>query len=550
MTQVIVTSQRAQQRPVLASQRVSSILLALLGLSAFCGAHGATLVVAPGAAAVVDGDGECSLIEAIDNANADAALHPDCPAGSGADVIVLATGSTHTLTTVIESVRSLDLPFGLPQITSAITIRGNKSVIERSRAADTPPFGLFDVATTGTLNLRGIAARNAKAFYAIETGGRMTLENSSVSGNTGGGAFFNHDFGILRVVNSALFGNSTPDGSGLGGGIFNRGDARIIRSSITGNSVGVGGGIYNNGGSVILDHATIANNSAGEGGGIYHGGKLTAVNSTLSGNSSIRDAGGVFVQHGTATFINSTLAGNTSQGPGGGVLHQFGTLNLTNTIIVNSQSGGDCMIAGGSIGTNVNNLVGDGGCGAAVVGDPKLGPLANNGGSTLTHALLAGSRAIDTGADCSRTLTNGVDQRGLKRDLHCDIGAVEYDSKPLTATLGNTPAITRPGATFYTFSVTYRDNLAVDMGTVGADDVSVTDANGNPLAVSLVPTPDATNTRVRTIRYKVRPPNGKWDAGANGTYFIKLNAGAVRDTTGNAATGGVLGSFTVNIAAP
>jgi hypothetical protein len=64
MTPVIATSQRAQQRPLLASKRIFSILFALLGLSTFCGANGATLVVAPGAAAVAD-DGKESAPKPI-----------------------------------------------------------------------------------------------------------------------------------------------------------------------------------------------------------------------------------------------------------------------------------------------------------------------------------------------------------------------------------------------------------------------------------------------------------------------------------------------------
>ena len=46
----------------------------------------------------INPDGKCSLIEAIINANADAQIYPDCPAGDGADTIVLPAKSTHTIT--------------------------------------------------------------------------------------------------------------------------------------------------------------------------------------------------------------------------------------------------------------------------------------------------------------------------------------------------------------------------------------------------------------------------------------------------------------------
>lgn len=76
---------------------------------------------------------------------------------------------------------------------------------------------------------------------------------------------------------------------------------------------------------------------------------------------------------------------------------------------------------------SANNIIGS---------NPKLGPLANNGGPTQTRALLAGSLAIDA-ADpsvggpgaCATT-----DQRGMARFdgnydsvVRCDMGAYEFD---------------------------------------------------------------------------------------------------------------------------
>jgi hypothetical protein len=56
--------------------------------------------------------------------------------------------------------------------------------------------------------------------------------------------------------------------------------------------------------------------------------------------------------------------------------------------------------------------------------DPKLGPLADNGGPTLTHLPLPGSPLID-GGQCIVGLT--TDQRGVARPQGgaCDVGAVE-----------------------------------------------------------------------------------------------------------------------------
>src|SRR5215475_577868 len=75
-------------------------------------------------------DGQCSLIEAIVNANNDAATYPDCAAGSGADTIVLPPNANLTLSAVYAKTQSGD-PVGLPLITSQITIEGNGAIISR-----------------------------------------------------------------------------------------------------------------------------------------------------------------------------------------------------------------------------------------------------------------------------------------------------------------------------------------------------------------------------------------------------------------------------------
>jgi len=61
--------------------------------------------------------------------------------------------------------------------------------------------------------------------------------------------------------------------------------------------------------------------------------------------------------------------------------------------------------------------------GDQIVGDAMLGPLANNGGPTATHALLPGSPAIDT---AENAFCPATDQRGAPRDDGaCDAGSFE-----------------------------------------------------------------------------------------------------------------------------
>jgi len=207
-------------------------------------------------------------------------------------------------------------------------------------------------------------------------------------------------------------------------------------SVISGNTAtGSDGGLLNYG-TATLTGVTITGNTAGTGsGGISADGPMTTLtNVTISGNSASEDGGGL-VAYQPAVLNNVTITGNTANSDGdttgdGGGIFQEGSIPPTvkNSIVAgNTVSGGgqgpDCF---GTVTSGGHNLVGNTtGCtgvtAADITGvDPVLGPLADNGGPTLTHALLKGSPAIDAGGtDCA-----ALDQRGLPRGA-CDIGAYE-----------------------------------------------------------------------------------------------------------------------------
>ena len=188
-------------------------------------------------------------------------------------------------------------------------------------------------------------------------------------------------------------------------------------------------------GELTIIASTLSGNMAqgneGTGGGIYSSGSLSFADDTLSGNSASTNGGGVYAD-GTATLTNDTIAGNTAP-TGGGVYvvaNPFaGDVTLYNTIVA-SNTGGDIS---GSLDAHLatgqppssHNLIG---------GDPKLGPLADNGGPTQTMALLAGSPAIDAGSNALALGPDGkpllTDQRGYARivDGIVDIGAYESGS--------------------------------------------------------------------------------------------------------------------------
>jgi hypothetical protein len=179
------------------------------------------------------------------------------------------------------------------------------------------------------------------------------------------------------------------------------------------------------------------------GGGILNSGLATIVNTTISDNATnaIYGGGGLAnTKGGTVTIINSTITANSTspsqfQGhgaaDGGGLAIEDGaTVTLVNTIVAGNENG-DCRQDANSVApiSGGHNLDGDGNCALSgpwdISGaDPLLSPLADNGGPTLTHALMDGSPAIDAGDDgqCPDT-----DQRDAQRPVGgaCDIGAYE-----------------------------------------------------------------------------------------------------------------------------
>jgi hypothetical protein len=149
--------------------------------------------------------------------------------------------------------------------------------------------------------------------------------------------------------------------------------------------------------------------------------------------------GGAFYQvEGVARLVNVTFAGNSAAGGtgpripagdgfGGAIYTTNGTLWLGNSILAYSPSGGNAF---GPLTDGGHNLSSDASCSFTNAGslnntDPLLGPLADNGGPTLTMALLAGSPAIDAGDDA---LAPALDQRGVRRPqgAHSDMGAFEF----------------------------------------------------------------------------------------------------------------------------
>jgi len=347
-------------------------------------------------------DGQCSLIEAIVNANNDAATHADCPAGSGADTIVLPANANVTLSNAYVTLYSGRGPVGLPPITSRITIEGNSATIHRQ--GDAPAFVLM----------------------AVRNSGDLTLQNVILSGGASGGGGGMSNRGALSIKNSTISSNA-------GGGVSNYRTLTVENSTIVNNT---GVGVFNGFGTTTIVNSTISGNK--DGGGINnYAGRLTITNSTISGNSAKGAGGGVsnvsgfYYGGGIITLKNSLIAGN--QASRGAEIYNDIYYDPTNTVVANNfnlfGSNGNAGVSGFAPGpTDI------------VPGVPLakiLGPLQNNRGSTQTHALVDGSPALDAGdpSGCrdSQGALLGADQRGFARHIdsnndgaaRCDIGAFE-----------------------------------------------------------------------------------------------------------------------------
>lgn len=269
--------------------------------------------------------------------------------------------------------------------------------------------------------------------------------------NFGGGGVFIYS-GNLTLNNCTVAGNSANNSCG-GGGIYNNsGTVTVNNCTVAGNSANDswgGGGILNSAGTVTLNQCTLSGNSVNNseigGGGIFNDGTVTINASTLSGNSADACGGGIYnfgLESGASLAINtSTLSGNSAGYEGGGIFNEgeFGGsttfVSLLYTILNAGASGANIYNDAGTIISDGYNLSSDDGgrfltaTGDQINTDPKLGPLANNGGPTLTLLPLFGSPAIDAGDYYGPFAT---DQRGYPRlsGANVDIGAVEAQWAP------------------------------------------------------------------------------------------------------------------------
>jgi hypothetical protein len=319
--------------------------------------------------------------------------------------------------------------------------------------------------------------------------GTATVSHSFVSGNSTSGTS-SHGGGIHVVSGTATVDSSTLSGNYgyLGGGAYNEGTLILRNSTVVDNSAHAAAGLCNYRYLTVAD-STVSGNwttpSSGSGGGIVSvvrtlPSRLTVVNSTISGNSGAGGSG-VYVAGATAaaSIVNSTITANTISSSIGAVYISGAMVSLHNTVVAGNTGDGP-QISGKVLASSSHNVIGvstglsgiSNGVNGNQIGtvgspiNPLLGPLADNGGPTRTHAPLPGSPLIDAGDNAEAVDAQGTplvtDQRGLLRRFGTvDVGAVESQPAGLP--------------------VAYGDGFVVDQGATIMLDVLTNDVcAGNP----------------------------------------------------------------------
>ena len=281
-----------------------------------------------------------------------------------------------------------------------------------------------------TATIDGVTLRNGKSF---SSGGAINVEGS------------------LTISNCVLEDNQAhTSGGAINMGISSGSSLIVIGSTLRSNVADKGGGILAFNNVSIRDSTLYGNTVTSSGGGIYNNGQLVVTNSTISGNAANTNGGGIYNRINAFIYSTSVINNDADHdrdengGIGGGIYNDPGSrfvavnaLFTRNTVLdapIPDNCDGLLEVYGNNLFDNITGCTfgGNGGAAWDFVTGNSVGPLQDNGGPTLTHALLAGSEAIDAttpqGCIDQNLLLLPTDQRGLPRvvGLRCDVGAFEF----------------------------------------------------------------------------------------------------------------------------
>ena len=304
-------------------------------------------------------------------------------------------------------------------------------------------YDIETVSITGSTFTDNVVENGGGGGGSFDDIATLTVTDSTFSGNISedqGGGVLVKDSDTVSVSTSTFDDNgSYSEGTAFGGGLAadNTSSVTVTSSTFSSNTSGFGGGIGSIFSDLTVTNSTLSGNSAGDGGGIAFYGSandLSITHSTITGNEA-QYGGGVFIggYNGVAVIDHNILDGNVASGGQQPEATEPTIDDVGAAIFISTR-----VIPGvapqvlDSV-TLTNNLVNGSIAGVVVDGGgnlfdlpANLGPLADNGGPTLTHNLLAGSAALDAGSTAFAGDPT-TDQRGLPRvsNARIDIGAVE-----------------------------------------------------------------------------------------------------------------------------
>jgi len=345
------------------------------------------------------GDGDCTLREAIHNANIDGdGSSGDCTAGGGDDTITLPAG-TYVLTQTVAGDDGGDLNIW---DSDSLTITGQG-----------PANTIID-------------ANGIDRVLDIGSGAGTTVVISGVKimgGNTSGyGGGVNIPDANLTLINTIIYSNTA---NGRGGGVFfGFGSSNVSGGQIVSNTAGSGGGgFYINFGEVTLSGGQILSNTVSgsllSGGGVYI--NVTSAVFTQTGDSLFaynraHSGGGVYVANGRAVLSGGQIISNSVSGAGGGVQNNQGSMELIGVNIFRNKAlvGGGVHLSSGSTTLSAcqimsNTASGNGGgviigSGPAILNQGEI--IANSSGTkgggvfvSSDNATLSGVQIISNTAD-------------------------------------------------------------------------------------------------------------------------------------------------------
>jgi CSLREA domain-containing protein len=403
-------------------------------------------------------DGSCTLREAIQNANNNAATNIDCAAGNGADIITFNLSGTITLLSSLPTIADA-AGLALDGTGQTVTISGNNLV----RVAS------VDHDASLTMNNLTIAnGSNNASSSSFENYGTLTITNCVFNGNNNseydGGAIYNQS-GSVTVTGSTFSGNTATNGNYGGGGIYSlAGSVTIINSIFSGNTAANGGGIYCYDCTLHVTGSTFSGNMTpnGSGGGINnYSGNVTITDSVFSGNgASWGDGGGaIYSDYGALTITNSSFSGNSATGSPGGAIFSGSSMNIKmstfsansagtgggifsdgdNSTIANSSFSGNSASANGGGVLNTGTLIITNSTFSGNSVPDSGGGIGNSGGTlTLRNTIVASSAS---GGNCSGTITNGGNN--LDDGSTCGWGSASgsmSNTNPLLGELSGSPA--------------------------------------------------------------------------------------------------------------